>query len=707
PIYNSDRSSLKQFREYFGWDLKMPYDWTMSEPLDEKELEIETEPSEVTHVNEKCCKFDNQINLISEAYHLVYGGPKNLLDESCNLTEIETPMQNSVLHIAAWNGNDEIVTLLIERAPKLLFKLNKNKDSVLHVAARNGRISTIKKLFEGYTNFERHDIKIAWFNYNQNESLEDAYDDKSNMKDLLKFVKLENGEGNTMFHEIMFCDKRNIVGNMIFKVCEEYKTEDCSGKSLSNSCYEYVTDIVNHEKKTVLYLAVENGNTDVVEVILEKCGRNDNTRMGLSPLIAAIMIHNQEILRMIIKNKPTWIHSMDKHDRFPLHYAASIGYLDGVDLLLGLCKCCTIQRDKYGYFPIHLASYGDHVEVVNKLLQYCPDPTEMLDTSHERNILHIAAKHGKYEVVRYILESEIPQHHKLINQKDKNGDTALHLAARSLHPTIVYYLVNQNNKRVDLDLVNKNNETALDIVSSHYELDKSSLRQHLSWTALKSAGAKQSSRKGRPTIESKQRKNDESKDKNLNHVKENQQSEKESKEKEKASEIYKDRLENLTIVSTLIVTTSVAACLAVPGEAEGEAHNLKHAMFQFFIIFITISLFSSISATVILFWATLGLNELVTFTLKIVMPLLGIALISLSLAFMAGLYTVISKLCWLANVFLVMTVIFIIIVVFLYILLFLPSSSTIKLLRYISHYPFVFLASRTKSKNHQDINPWG
>ncbi|KAI5433763.1 hypothetical protein KIW84_020867 [Lathyrus oleraceus] len=279
-----------------------------------------------------------------------------------------------------------------------------------------------------------------------------------------------------MFHEIMSCDKRNIVGNMIFKVYEEYKTKDCSGKSLSNSCYEYVTDIVNHEKKTTLYLPVENGNKDVVEVILEKCGRNDNMRMRLSLLIAAIMIHNQEILKMIIKKNSTWIHSMDKHDMFPPHYAASIGYLEGVDLLLGLCKCCTIQRDKYGYFPIHLASYGGHVKVVKKLLQYCPDPTKMLDTSHERNILHIAAKHGKYEVVCYILESEIPQHHKLINLKDKNGDTTLHLAARSLHPTIVYYLVNQNNKKVDLDLVNKNNETTLDIVSSHYELDKSSLR---------------------------------------------------------------------------------------------------------------------------------------------------------------------------------------------------------------------------------------
>ncbi|CAL5190284.1 unnamed protein product [Lathyrus oleraceus] len=622
----------------------------------EKEPELEAQPSEVTDVIKNCCKFDNQINLISEAYHLVYGGPKNLLDESCNLTEIETPMQNSVLHIAAWNGNDEIVTLLIERAPKLLFKLNKNNDSVLHVAARNGRISTIKKLLEGYINFQRHDIKRAWFKYNKWDSDSDDYNDygdKSNMKDLLNFVKLKNDQGNTMFHEAMLCHKRNIDGDTIFKVCEQYKLEDLSVKSLSNSCYDYAIDIVNHEKKTVLYVAVENGNKDVVEVILKKCHKNDDRPMGLSPFIAAIMMHNQEMLRIIIKNKQSWIHSLDKHKRLPLHYAASIGYLEGVELLLGICKCCTIKRDEYGYFPIHLASYGGHVEVVKKLLQYCPDPTEMLDTSHKRNILHIAANHGKYEIVCYILQSDIPEHQKLINQKDNNGDTPLHLAARSCHPTTVYYLVNQNNEK------------------------------HLTWTALKSAGAKQS------------------KDKNLNHAEESQQSEKESKEKEKASERYKDRLENLTIVSTLIVTASVASCLAVPGEADGAAHNLKHAMFQFFIIFITISLFSSISATIILFWATLGLTELVTFTLKIVMPLLGIALISLSLAFMAGLYTVISNLSWLANVFLVMTVIFIMVVVFLYILLFLPSSSTIKPLRYISHYPFLFLASRTESKTRQ------
>jgi hypothetical protein len=162
---------------------------------------------------------------------------------------------------------------------------------------------------------------------------------------------------------------------------------------------------------------------------------------------------------------------------------------------------------------------------------------------------------------------------------------------------------------------------------------------------------------------------------------------------------FRDRVETLTLVSTLIITASVAACFAVPGEADGKANNLCHAMFQVFIIFITISLFSSISSTIILFWAKLGLPELVTFSLKIVMPLLGIALVSLSLAFMAGLYTVISELTWLANVFLVVASILAVVVFLLYIVLFVPSSSTKKSFRLISYYPFLFLAYLAESEN--------
>jgi len=127
--------------------------------------------------------------------------------------------------------------------------------------------------------------------------------------------------------------------------------------------------------------------------------------------------------------------------------------------------------------------------------------------------------------------------------------------------------------------------------------------QHLTWIALKSNGAQQSDRRVAHHIDSQVSDSNSPKAESDKNQKEASQK---SETKEKVLERYKDRIGNLTIVSTLIITASVATCLDVPGEAEGKAHNLCHAMFHAFIIFITISLFSSISATIILFWATLG-----------------------------------------------------------------------------------------------------
>ncbi|TKY56994.1 Ankyrin repeat-containing protein [Spatholobus suberectus] len=646
------------------------------------ENQIEFEPSiftgtPVTH-GEK-----DKIELLGKVYHLVHGGALRDSRDFSNATQTRTPvLESTMLHIAAWHGNNEVVDLVAKQAPKLLFSRNKNDDTALHVAARAGHISTVEKLLEAYSNFQRPEIAKAWIEFmGLNDKLEvDNYDEETNVKDLIHLMKLKNNQGNIMLHEAMMCSRSN--GSNIFQVLEPYEAQDDIGESLSGSCYKFALNTTNSANQSVLYLAVEAGHMETVIRILEKCHENEMPQ-GLSPLVAAIMKRDEDMLSTILGKREEWIHLKDTHERLPLHYAASTGYLEGVVHLLEKCKSCSNQKDHYDFLPLHLASHGGHVEVVEELLKYCLDTSEMLDKSG-RNILHIAARSGKYEVVRYILLT--PELEGMINQKDMEGNTPLHLASKWCHPKTAYALTWDD--RVDLGLVNQHKQTALDFVNAVYQSQKEnpSLQQRLTWTALKSAGAKQSSRKIVPVefspnnLKPKEAKVEQSKDDRVTNT-----------------EPYKDRVETLEVVSTLIVTASVAACLAVPGEADGAAKNLNHTMFHFFIFSITISLFSSISATIILFWTRLGVVQLLAYALKLVMPLLGVALISLSLAFMAGLYTVISKLSWLATTFLVISMIFIVVVFFLYILLFLPSTSTSKPLRYISYYPFIFLASLAES----------
>uniref|UniRef100_F6H587 Uncharacterized protein n=1 Tax=Vitis vinifera TaxID=29760 RepID=F6H587_VITVI len=112
----------------------------------------------------------------------------------------------------------------------------------------------------------------------------------------------------------------------------------------------------------------------------------------------------------------------DKHGRTSLHYAASIGYLEGVQTLLGQSNFDQYQRDDEGFSPIHVASMRGNVDIVKELLQ------------------------------------------NLINEKDKGGNTPLHSATMHAHPKVVNYLT--WDKRVDVNLVNNEGQTVFDIAVS-------------------------------------------------------------------------------------------------------------------------------------------------------------------------------------------------------------------------------------------------
>ena len=152
----------------------------------------------------------------------------------------------------------------------------------------------------------------------------------------------------------------------------------------------------------------------------------------------------------------------DEKENTPLHCAASIGYLEGVHFLLEISNNWAFERNKEGLYPLHLACENGDVKVTDELLRKWPDPTELID-NNGRNILHVAAKNGREEVVRFLLKEDGIG--KLMNEMDNDGNTPFHLAASHHHSMVVASML--WDKRLNPDLVNYQGLTAYVICLSN------------------------------------------------------------------------------------------------------------------------------------------------------------------------------------------------------------------------------------------------
>ena len=227
--------------------------------------------------------------------------------------------------------------------------------------------------------------------------------------------------------------------------------------------------------------------------------------------------------------------------------------------------------------------------------------------------------------------------------------------------------------------------------------------QRLTWLALRYAGAPHAARPSttRENPPSSNPGEPSNMDKNKDAVKENSQS---SKPREAPNmDNYKDRVNTLLLVATLVATVTFAAGFTVPGGNDdsdphkGMAKFLQHHLFQAFVISNTIAMYSSVTVVVALIWAQLGDIDLVIPSLNFAVPVLGLALIMVSSAFMIGSYLMVRGLNWLAYVVLIIGSFFILIVTILFLPLCLSSSLPHPIFRYLVYYPFSLLIIVTKS----------
>ncbi|XP_027152356.1 ankyrin repeat-containing protein At5g02620-like [Coffea eugenioides] len=453
-----------------------------------------------------------------------------------------TPKRNTVLHVLAQSCDSaDAVRHILKRNCCLLMAKNCRGETALHLAARKGHYGIVRELID----YSKRN-KGCWFCA--------CFVDRCK-----RMLRMANVDGNTALHEG--------VKNNFYEVAKLLVQEDPG--------FRYRP---NHAMETPLYLAVEKGYRDIAELILTTCKSPAYLGPGHKTALHAAAIWNlPELVGLILEKLPNLIIKVDKFGWTALHYAAKLNHPaklnheDVVRLLLSAKRSTAYvaARNDDSKTALHIAVIHGHVAVVQELLSHCPDCWEKY-TNRRQNILHLAVKYEQKEVLESVLNNSWAS--ELINQRDKRGNTPLHLyvATKILDGSCLV-----KHPSVDVNSFDNSNSTPLDRILRAAELSQ---REILIKDELEQAGGARGYR-------------------NVATVKKNLRGSSPDKVKgvEKLADTY-------SIVATLIVTVTFAACFTVPGgynddkPDEGMAVLGQQAAFITFVISDFLAMIASINA---------------------------------------------------------------------------------------------------------------
>ncbi|KMT18065.1 hypothetical protein BVRB_2g032570 [Beta vulgaris subsp. vulgaris] len=193
-------------------------------------------------------------------------------------------------------------------------------------------------------------------------------------------------------------------------------------------------------------------------LILNRCIIEKSSRFVQSPLHVATTHGHLEFIKEVVRQKPELATELDQSKRWsPLHMASANGHLEILNVLLAVNSSMCFVRDLDGRNAVHVAAVNGQIQALGVLLRAKPQAARERTTDGE-TVFHLCVKHSQSHALMFLVRTMSDG--QLLNSKDSEGNTVLHLAVAAKHYETIDFLL--KDKRMAKNTINTNGLTAMD-----------------------------------------------------------------------------------------------------------------------------------------------------------------------------------------------------------------------------------------------------
>ncbi|KAJ6762680.1 HOMEOBOX PROTEIN WARIAI [Salix purpurea] len=171
-----------------------------------------------------------------------------------------------------------------------------------------------------------------------------------------------------------------------------------------------------------------------------------------TPLHVAALLGHAEFAMVAMQNHPGLADELNQQGFSPIHLASAKGHWEIVRGTLVSRPDLAFIKDEDGKNPLHTAATKGRSQVLREVFSI--ESAQELTPKGE-NVFHVAVKHNQFKALETLIQLACENQvlDELVNAKDEDGNTLLHLACAAKNSKIVKLLVSVQTT-VEVNAVN-------------------------------------------------------------------------------------------------------------------------------------------------------------------------------------------------------------------------------------------------------------